>query len=155
MNYWAHAGGLNAPVQSLQSAAYPPYMSNQYCVLNTLADRTNLSQNVAFACSRADCTPLYPGSSCAGLSPEQNASYSFNIYFQFQNQDPNACNFQGLAMITTENPSVGNCRFPIGLTKYTPSTRDSSGSAPGVRICSAVVVLTIFSLLFNSLFCFS
>lgn len=146
------AAGTNGAAQSLQSAAYPPYMSNQYCVLNIFADRTNLTQNVVFACSRADCTPLYPGSSCAGLSPEQNASYSFNIYFQFQNQDPNACNFQGLASITTENPSQGICRFPIGLTKYTPSDNDSSASAPGVRNFNVVVVVTIFSLLLSSLF---
>ncbi|KAG0565132.1 hypothetical protein KC19_8G167300 [Ceratodon purpureus] len=148
------AAGTNAAVQTLQSAEYPPYMSAQYCVLNTFADMTNLTQNVDFACSRSDCTPLYPGSSCAFLTPEQNASYSFNAYFQFQNQDPNACNFQGLAKITAENPSVGTCRFPIGLVKYTPAKNPNSGSSPGVRNLSTVLVVTVFTLLLNTLFCF-
>lgn len=140
------AAGTGAPPQTIKNAEFPPYMSAQYCVLNENADRTNLSQNVAFACSRTDCTPLYPGSSCGGLSAVQNASYSFNSYFQFQNQDPNACNFQGLGRITTENPSVGNCRFIIGLTKYTPQTRPTSGTAAQ----SGILVLTIFSLLVSS-----
>jgi hypothetical protein len=150
--YSVHAAGTNGPVTSLQSAQYPPYMSAQYCVLNPVADTTNLAANVEFACSRSDCTPLYPGSSCAFLTPQQNASYSFNAYFQFQNQDPNACNFQGLAMVTTDNPSVGTCRFPIGLVEYTPATNPNAGSAPGVRSYSAILGVAILTLLVNTLF---
>lgn len=146
--YSVHAAGTNGPAQTLKNAEYPPYMSAQYCVLNPVADRTNLSQNVDFACSRSDCTPLYAGSSCASLTLFQNASYSFNAYFQFQNQDPNACNFQGLAEITPNNPSTAACRFAIGLVKYTPTQNPNSGSAPGVRNFRAVLVVTIFTLLY-------
>uniref|UniRef100_A0A7I4BLS0 X8 domain-containing protein n=1 Tax=Physcomitrium patens TaxID=3218 RepID=A0A7I4BLS0_PHYPA len=116
------------PPQMIKSLEFPPYMSAQYCVLNEEADRTNLSQNVAFACSRADSTASYPGSSCASLTPEQNASSSFNQYFQFQNQDSHACDFQGLARITTEIPSVGNCRFIIGLVQVPPPSAATSGT---------------------------
>lgn len=150
------AGGTDAPAQTLKNAEYPPYMSAQYCVLNTYADRTNLSENVAFACSRADCTPLFPGSSCAGLSLEQNASYSFNAYFQFQNQDPAACNFQGLASITTVDPSAGNCRFIIGLVKSKPSTsRSDAGSAFRPKNYNNGIIVAISALFLSNLFCFS
>lgn len=153
-----HAGGTNGPSQPIQNAQFPPYMSAQYCVLNELADRTNLSQNVAFACSRSDCTPLYPNSSCGSLTPEQSASYAFNTYYQFQNQDPTACDFQGLAQITDVNPSVGNCRFIIGLVKSVPSKKVTPGSSQygsSVRNYSPVVAVTIFALLLSTLFHFN
>lgn len=133
----------------IKSLEFPPYMSAQYCVLNEEADRTNLSQNVAFACSRADSTASYPGSSCASLTPEQNASSSFNQYFQFQNQDSHACDFQGLARITTEIPSVGNCRFIIGLVQVPPPSAATSGTN-----YNAVVIVTVFSILMSTLFRF-
>jgi hypothetical protein len=132
-------------------------MSTQYCVLNGMADQTNLSQNFNYACSRTDCTPLGPGSSCAGLSVEQAASYAFNAYFQFQNQDPMACVFQGLAQITTVDPSVGSCRFFIGLKKYTPTKAASQynydPNSSGRRY-SAVAAVTLFTLLLSTLFQF-
>lgn len=137
------------PPQMIKSLEFPPYMSAQYCVLNEEADRTNLSQNVAFACSRADSTASYPGSSCASLTPEQNASSSFNQYFQFQNQDSHACDFQGLARITTEIPSVGNCRFIIGLVQVPPPSAATSGTN-----YNAVVIVTVFSILMSTLFRF-
>lgn len=122
------AGGTSGPAQPIQNAEFPPYMPAQFCVLNELADQTNLTQNVNFACSRADCTALYPNSSCGSLTPAQSASYAFNTYYQFQNQDPTACNFQGLARVTKENPSVGNCRFIVGLVKWSPSKKINQDS---------------------------
>lgn len=139
------AAGTTNAATSLQSAAYPPYMSAQYCVLNTNADRTNLTQNVEYACSRADCTPLYPGSSCASLTLEQNASYSFNAYFQFQNQDPSACFFQGLGQITTTNPSTSTCRFIVGLVSETPAASSSSIASTSRRY-SRVLVFTFIAI---------
>ena len=130
-------------------------MSTQYCVLNEMADQTNLSQNINYACSRTDYTPLGPGSLCAGLSIEQAASYALNTYFQFQNQDPRACIFQGLAQITTVDPSVGSCQFFIGLKKYTPTKAASQynydPNCSGRRY-STVATVTLFTLLLSSLF---
>lgn len=138
-SFFSFAAGTNSPNKTLQNAAYPPYMSAQYCVLNQAVDQTNLTENVAYACSRSDCTPLYPGSSCSSLT--SNASYAFNAYFQFQNQDPAACDFQGLGEITTTNPSQGICRFIVGLVAPQQSSASRS------RDLSKVLVLAIAAIL--------
>ncbi|KAE9612516.1 putative glucan endo-1,3-beta-D-glucosidase [Lupinus albus] len=62
-----------------------------------------------------DCTALGYGSSCNNLDANGNASYAFNMYYQVQNQNDLACNFEGLAMITTQNISTPTCNFIIQI----------------------------------------
>ncbi|KAL2498699.1 O-Glycosyl hydrolase family 17 protein [Abeliophyllum distichum] len=63
-----------------------------------------------------DCTSLNYPSSCNKLgSLQANISYAFNMYFQMQNQDVEACNFQGLAKIVKTNASTPECLFPLAL----------------------------------------
>lgn len=132
------ASGTTNAATAIKSLVNPPYMAEQFCVLNTsVIDRTNLTQNVDYACGIADCTALNNGSTCATLA--EPASYAFNSYFQAMSQDPGACNFQGYAMIVTENPSQGACRFPISLV---PTTGSSSG-APSWRLSSAALTLAL------------
>lgn len=94
------------------------YMVKKWCVLNThnnnikdLEDQ--LAKNVDYACSLSDCTALGYGSSCNHLSDKGNASYAFNMYYQFKGQNDWDCEFSGLAMITDEDPSDDQCRFPV------------------------------------------
>lgn len=102
------------------------YYPSQWCVLNPSADQSLLATNVDYACAHGDCTPLENGGSCAGLTSAQNASYAFNNYYQFNNQNPLACNFQGVAQITTTDPSVGTCKFIIGIKASNSSSNSSS-----------------------------
>ncbi|KAL9232982.1 hypothetical protein vseg_008030 [Gypsophila vaccaria] len=93
-----------------------PYLKSQWCTFNTDAkDVSKLADNMKFACTFADCTPLYYGSSCNGLDVNGNASYAFNVYFQTQSQNPDACYFEGLAKLSTQNISTGNCNFTIQI----------------------------------------
>ncbi|XP_068649301.1 glucan endo-1,3-beta-glucosidase 8-like [Aristolochia californica] len=92
------------------------YLEKQWCVLNKEAKSTSkLPANMDYACSNGDCTALGYGCSCNNLDASANASYAFNMYFQMQDQDVQACNFNGLAKITTKNMSQGDCLFPIQI----------------------------------------
>lgn len=93
------------------------YLEKQWCAFNS--DMKNMSlvpDNLGYACAMADCTALNYGSSCNKLgSIQANISYAFNMYFQMQNQDVEACSFQGLAKIVETNASTLECLFPIAL----------------------------------------
>ncbi|KAF8398797.1 hypothetical protein HHK36_014656 [Tetracentron sinense] len=88
----------------LVAAKNVEYQSQRWCVFNPNAkDMSKLVDNINFACSFADCTTLGYGSSCNSLDAQGNASYAFNMYFQVQNQQDQSCDFEGLAMATTQN----------------------------------------------------
>ena len=99
------------------------YLPQKWCAFNPDAkDLSKLAENVNYACTFADCTALEYGSSCNGLDANGNVSYAFNAYFQVQNQGDLSCNFQGLASVTTQNISQGQCNFTIQIL---PSSRSS------------------------------
>lgn len=104
------------------------YLSQKWCVFNPNAkDLSKLADNIDYACTYSDCTALEYGSTCNTLDANGNASYAFNMYFQAQNQNPMSCNFQGLAMVTTQNISQGNCNFIIQIaTSYSSSLGPSA-----------------------------
>ncbi|KAB1221152.1 Glucan endo-1,3-beta-glucosidase 8 [Morella rubra] len=125
---------LLVPAQNVE------YLPNRWCMFNPNAkDLSKLADNINFACTFSDCTSLGYGSSCNTLDANGNASYAFNMYFQVQNQNPSACNFQGLAMITTQNISQGNCNFPIEIV--------SSSSWRSSPVISVFITLFMFLLL--------
>lgn len=90
------------------------YMLKRWCILNPDAkDLDELAQNIDYACSLSDCTTLGYGSSCNNLTVQGNASYAFNMYYQVNSQNTWTCDFSGLATVTDEDPSVGDCQFPV------------------------------------------
>ncbi|XP_021725142.1 glucan endo-1,3-beta-glucosidase 8-like [Chenopodium quinoa] len=92
------------------------YLENQWCEFNPNAkDMSKLQENMNYACTFADCTPLGYGSSCQNMDTNGNISYAFNVYFQTQNQNLEACNFQGLARLTMKNISTDTCNFTIQI----------------------------------------
>ncbi|XP_072993899.1 glucan endo-1,3-beta-glucosidase 8-like [Typha latifolia] len=128
----------------LVSAVGVKHLPSQWCVLNEDAKDKykQLPISVNYACSYADCTPLGYGSSCYGLSQNENISYSFNIYFQTMDQDVRACDFGGLAKITMKNASQGSCLFPVQIV----STGDKAAVARILVL--AVSVLMIGAMVF-------
>lgn len=100
------------------------YLPMKWCMLRPDAkDLSKLGDNINFACTWSDCTPLGYGSSCNGLDANGNASYAFNMYFQSQSQKVTACGFQGLAVVTDQNISQPNCNFPIQIATTSSATR--------------------------------
>lgn len=111
------------------------YLASQWCMFNPDAkDLSKLADNINFACTFGDCTSLGYGSSCNNLDANGNASYAFNMYYQTQNQDDMACNFQGLAKITTQNISTPTCNFMIQLS--------SSSSLMSSLVASLLITLS-------------
>ncbi|RVW55228.1 Glucan endo-1,3-beta-glucosidase 8 [Vitis vinifera] len=74
------------------------YLEPKWVVLNrdAVKNMTQVEPFVNYACSNSDCTSLGYGSSCNNLDQNGNVSYAFNMYFQMQNQDVEACNFNGM-----------------------------------------------------------
>ncbi|CAH9102958.1 unnamed protein product [Cuscuta epithymum] len=94
------------------------YMHKRWCILNPeLKELDDLARNIDYACSLSDCTALEYGSSCNHLSAQGNASYAFNMYYQFKNQNSWDCDFSGLAVVTDVDPSEGECQFPVMITE--------------------------------------
>ncbi|CAN0865226.1 Glucan endo-1,3-beta-glucosidase 8 [Linum grandiflorum] len=92
------------------------YLPSQWCVLNPDASNpVGLDDAMGYACAYGDCTSLKPGSPCADLTKSWQASYAFNMYYQINDQDADACDFNGLAALVKTNASRGNCLFPIQI----------------------------------------
>ncbi|XP_077245793.1 glucan endo-1,3-beta-glucosidase 8-like [Tasmannia lanceolata] len=128
----------------LVSAKGVEYLPDQWCVFKkNVKNLTALAANMDYACSLGDCTALGYGSSCNNLDTFGNISYAFNMYFQMQDQDVQACNFQGLAEITTKNASQGGCFFPVQII----SAGEKTQSALTISIATTVIVLVALAFL--------
>ncbi|QCD77834.1 Glycoside hydrolase superfamily [Vigna unguiculata] len=100
---------------SLVNAQNVEYLSSKWCVVNNNKDLSNASASALEACANADCTALSPGGSCFNISWPSNISYAFNSYYQQHDQRAESCDFAGLGLITTVDPSMDHCRFPIEI----------------------------------------
>ncbi|KAL2901413.1 Glucan endo-1 3-beta-glucosidase 6 [Bienertia sinuspersici] len=133
---------------SLVKAKGVIYEERQWCVLkpSVKLDDSRLAPSVSYACARADCTSLGYGSSCGDLDARGNISYAYNSYYQINDQDEEACKFEGLAAITKSDPSRDICRFGI-MIEPTDSGAELRFHAPGVLSCFVSVTflfLTMF-----------
>lgn len=119
------------------------YLPMKWCTFNPNAkDLTKLAENIDYACTHGDCTALGYGSSCNSLDANGNASYAFNMYFQVQNQKPLSCNFQGLAMVTTQNISQGSCNFIVQI-----AASSSFSLRPSILLLVSILLVFKFLLL--------
>ncbi|KAK6791020.1 hypothetical protein RDI58_010101 [Solanum bulbocastanum] len=94
-------------------------MTNRWCMFD--GDKSNMDlvkKNYSIACEEAVCTKLEQGASCGELSDESKISCAFNAYFQKNKQREEYCNFNGLGKITTINPAVEKCVFPIEILSF-------------------------------------
>ncbi|XP_027123463.1 glucan endo-1,3-beta-glucosidase 5-like isoform X2 [Coffea eugenioides] len=105
----------------LVAASNVQYLSRQWCVMssNTSLDDTQVAPSVSYACSHADCTSLGYGTSCGNLDARGNISYAFNSYYQENNQLLSACQFPGLSVVTTTDPSQGVCVYKVMIRTST------------------------------------
>ncbi|KAJ4836703.1 hypothetical protein Tsubulata_014865 [Turnera subulata] len=120
----------------LKNARNVEYLPSRWCVADPSKDLTDVANHMRIACSAADCTTLDYGGSCNGIGAKGNISYAFNSYYQLQMQNSQSCDFDGLGMVTFLNPSVGECRFLVGVTDTT--TAHSSAFTPPGRWCAIV-----------------
>ncbi|EYU27631.1 hypothetical protein ABFS82_13G139500 [Erythranthe guttata] len=107
---------LNLGNGMLKNAREVGYLPSRWCVANPTRDLSAVEDHFKLACSYADCTTLSYGGSCNGIGEKGNVSYAFNSYYQLQKQNPRSCEFDGLGLVTFLDPSVGDCRFLVGVT---------------------------------------
>ncbi|XP_062215906.1 glucan endo-1,3-beta-glucosidase 9 [Phragmites australis] len=110
--YYANIGQGS---KALKNAPDVDYLPSKWCVVDNNKDLSNVSSSFSAACSNGDCTALSPGGSCSALGWPGNVSYAFNNYYQQHDQSEESCNFSGLGLITTVDPSVDNCLFPLAI----------------------------------------
>lgn len=92
------------------------YQDRKWCALSRgVKDMSKVPDALGYACQGADCTSLAPGGSCGNVDMATRASYAFNQYFQARDQSVEVCDFDGMADIVTNDPSKGNCFFPIEI----------------------------------------
>ncbi|XP_059663788.1 glucan endo-1,3-beta-glucosidase 5 [Cornus florida] len=101
----------------LKNAKDVQYLPARWCVADSSRDLSGVTNHFKIACSVADCTTLNYGGSCNGIGAKGNISYAFNSYYQMQKQNSQSCDFDGLGMVTFLDPSVGDCRFLVGVTE--------------------------------------
>lgn len=88
---------------------------------NPSRDLSGVAKHFKLACTIADCSTLNYEGSCSDIEVTGNISYAFNSYYQITNQNSQSCSFDVLGMITSLDPSIGECRFLVNVTEYSKS----------------------------------
>ncbi|KAJ1428727.1 X8 domain [Sesbania bispinosa] len=103
---WGLFYGNVTPVYLLRVSGVGTFLANDtanqtYCIAMDGVDSKTLQAALDWACGpgRANCSEIQPGENC--YQPKNN-----------QGKSPGSCDFKGAAMITTTDPSHGNCIFP-------------------------------------------
>lgn len=132
---WGLFYGNTTPIYLLHVSGSGGFLANDttnqtYCVAIDDVDEKMLQTALDWACGpgRANCSEIQPGEDC--YSPnnvKSHASYAFDSYYQKQGRSFGSCDFKGVAMITTTDPSHGTCIFP-GSKKVTNKTREVANS---------------------------
>ncbi|XP_057545729.1 glucan endo-1,3-beta-glucosidase 1-like [Amaranthus tricolor] len=128
---WGLFYANTTPVYLLHVSGSGTFLANDttnqtYCIAMDGMDTRTLQTALDWACGpgRANCSEIQPGESCYQPNNVQNhASYAFDSYYQMQGKAAGSCDFKGVAMITTTDPSHGSCIFP-GSKRERDKTRD-------------------------------
>ncbi|XP_077232960.1 glucan endo-1,3-beta-glucosidase 2-like isoform X2 [Tasmannia lanceolata] len=113
-----------------------------YCVAKDGADSKMLQAAIDWACGpgKVDCSPLLQGQPCYGPDTvPAHATYAFDTYYHQMGMGPGTCYFNGVAAITTTDPSHGTCIFPgsngkngtiVNGTSLAPSSNVTTSGSP-------------------------
>ncbi|XP_042520863.1 glucan endo-1,3-beta-glucosidase 1-like isoform X2 [Macadamia integrifolia] len=139
---WGLFYGNGSAVYLLHVSGSGTFLANDttnqtYCVAMDSVDSKTLQAALDWACGpgRANCSEIQPGEDCFDPNNvKSHASYAFDSYYQSQGKSSGSCNFKGVAMITTTDPSHGSCIFPgskrvSNKTKAVNSTNSPDTSA--------------------------
>ncbi|PIN11244.1 Glucan endo-1,3-beta-D-glucosidase [Handroanthus impetiginosus] len=117
---WGLFNPNGVPVYILHLTASGSVLANDtanqtYCAAKEGADAKMLQAALDWACGpgKVDCAALLQGQAC--YEPDTvfaHATYAFDTYYHQMGRTPGSCDFNGVATITTTNPSHGSCIFP-------------------------------------------
>ncbi|URD79878.1 glucan endo-1,3-beta-glucosidase [Musa troglodytarum] len=101
----------------MRDSNYAPAPSSdswRWCVATADASAAELQNNIDYACGSggADCRAIQNGGAC--FDPDTlsaHASYAMNAYYQGAGRYDFNCYFGGTGVLTSTDPSYGNCRY--------------------------------------------
>ncbi|RAL53029.1 hypothetical protein DM860_016264 [Cuscuta australis] len=133
---WGLFDSTGKPVYILHLTGSGSVLANDttretYCVAKEGADGKMLQAALDWACGpgKVVCSPLMQGGPC--YQPDTvgaHATYAFNAYYQSAGKAAGSCDFNGVATVTTTNPSHGSCLIGRGEKNGT----FMNGTAPAV-----------------------
>ncbi|PNT39004.1 hypothetical protein POPTR_004G010500v4 [Populus trichocarpa] len=146
---WGLFYANSTPVYLLHVSGSGTFLANDttnqtYCIVMDGVDSKTLQAALDWVCGpgRANCSEIQPGENCYQPNNVKNhASYAFDSYYQKEGRASGSCDFKGIAMTTTTDPSHGSCIFP-GSKKITNKARtvvnttNPSNAAGGSRLIS-------------------
>ncbi|ESW13910.1 hypothetical protein PHAVU_008G236700 [Phaseolus vulgaris] len=122
---WGLFDSNGAPVYILRLTESGALLANDtsnqtFCIAKDGADPKMLQAALDWACGpgKVECSPLLQGQPC--YEPDNviaHANYAFDTYYHKMGKTPDACDFNGVATISTSDPSHGSCLFPGSLGK--------------------------------------
>ncbi|XP_061336953.1 glucan endo-1,3-beta-glucosidase 1-like [Gastrolobium bilobum] len=143
---WGLFYGNATPSYLLRVSGIGTFLANDaanqtYCIAMDGVDSKTLQAALDWACGpgRSNCSEIQPGENCYQPNNVKNhASYAFDSYYQNEGKSPESCDFKGAAMITTSDPSHGNCLFPgskelSNKTKQVVNSTHSSNAGEKLR----------------------
>ncbi|KAK2644512.1 hypothetical protein Ddye_019707 [Dipteronia dyeriana] len=127
---WGLFNANTTPVYLLHVSGSGTFLANDttnqtYCIAMDGVDSKTLQAALDWACGpgRANCSEIQPGEACyQPNNVKGHASYAFDSYYQKEGRSSGSCDFKGVAMITTTDPSHGSCIFP-GSKKVSNKTK--------------------------------
>uniref|UniRef100_A0A7C9AUR5 glucan endo-1,3-beta-D-glucosidase n=1 Tax=Opuntia streptacantha TaxID=393608 RepID=A0A7C9AUR5_OPUST len=144
---WGLFNSNGVPVYTLHLTGSGTVFANDttnqtYCVAKEGADPKMLQAALDWACGpgKVDCSPLLQGQHC--YEPDNvvaHANYAFDAYYHQMGMAAGTCYFNGVATITTTDPSHGSCIFPgsggrngtfVNTTSLAPSENSTSFARP-------------------------
>ncbi|PKA52586.1 Glucan endo-1,3-beta-glucosidase 1 [Apostasia shenzhenica] len=144
--HWGLFHGNGTPVYLLHVEGSGGFLANDstnrtFCVAAEGADRRDLQAALDWSCGpgKANCSEIQPGEDCYDPNNvRSHASYAFDSYYQKEGKAVGSCYFQGVAMLTTTDPSHGDCIFPGSkqIRNITKSGGNETQSSSAEEICS-------------------
>lgn len=110
---WGLFYGNTTAVYLLHVSGSGDFLANDttnrtFCVAVDGVDKRTLQAALDWACGpgRANCSEIQPGEECYQPNTVRNhASYAFDSYYHMEGQAAGSCDFKGVAIVTTTDPS--------------------------------------------------
>ncbi|KAL0917360.1 hypothetical protein M5K25_012414 [Dendrobium thyrsiflorum] len=165
--FWGLFNGNGVPAYTLHLTGSGVVLANDttnetYCIAKDGADEKMLQAALDWACGqgKVDCSVLQQGQSC--YDPDTvnwHASYAFNAYYHKMGMTVGSCYFNGVADITTTDPSHDTCKFPGSNgkngtfpngTSLAPSTNSSAETSNARQDYGTAAIIQFMGLLLLS-----